>query len=137
MTSGAIQAYVPAVLILVVLCHSLARPKSVIFNVKPSIHSFSMGSARRTGGRKKTGELLCNNLNQTIYQSTWCLLQLSLACTSGNSSCETELNLQFTRSQMPHFFLVSISSCFCTNSIITILSSRLSFPCILLLNDNK
>ena len=31
MTSGAIQAYVPAALILVVRCHSRARPKSVIF----------------------------------------------------------------------------------------------------------
>lgn len=33
MTSGAIQAYVPAALILVVRCHSRARPKSVIFKI--------------------------------------------------------------------------------------------------------
>lgn len=33
MTSGAIQAYVPAALILVVRCHSRASPKSVIFRI--------------------------------------------------------------------------------------------------------
>jgi hypothetical protein len=44
MTSGAIQAYVPAALILVVLETSLANPKSVIFKVLSYILSFSMGS---------------------------------------------------------------------------------------------
>lgn len=48
MTSGAIQAYVPAALILVVWCHSLARPKSVIFNVFPIKSSRSSGSRMRT-----------------------------------------------------------------------------------------
>lgn len=55
MTSGAIQAYVPAVLILVVFCHSRANPKSVIFRVFPSIPFFSIGWARRTEGERQGG----------------------------------------------------------------------------------
>lgn len=53
MTSGAIQAYVPAALILVVWCHSLAKPKSVIFKVFPPRFSRSTGSRMRTGGDKR------------------------------------------------------------------------------------
>lgn len=48
MTSGAIQAYVPAALILVVWCHSLARPKSVIFKVLLLKLTLSRGSRMRT-----------------------------------------------------------------------------------------
>lgn len=48
MTSGAIQAYVPAALIFVVRCHSRASPKSVIFRVFPVRSSLSIGSRIRT-----------------------------------------------------------------------------------------
>lgn len=47
-TSGAIHAYVPAALILVVLCHSLARPKSVIFKVLLKMSSCSIFSSNKT-----------------------------------------------------------------------------------------
>ena len=43
MTSGAIHAYVPAALILVVRCHSRASPKSLIFSVFPLTSSPSTG----------------------------------------------------------------------------------------------
>lgn len=49
MTSGAIQAYVPAALILVVLCHSLAKPKSVIFKFLLFRSPFSTFSSINTG----------------------------------------------------------------------------------------
>ncbi|TNN80440.1 hypothetical protein EYF80_009464 [Liparis tanakae] len=58
MTSGAIQAYVPAALILVVWCHSLARPKSVIFRVLPPESSRSAGSRMRTEEEKQTKKFL-------------------------------------------------------------------------------
>lgn len=48
MTSGAIQAYVPAADILVVLYTSRARPKSVIFNVLNCKSLFSIGSFNST-----------------------------------------------------------------------------------------
>lgn len=48
MTSGAIQAYVPAADILVVLYTSLAKPKSVIFRVFNRRSSLLIGSAKRT-----------------------------------------------------------------------------------------
>lgn len=48
MTSGAIQEYVPAADIFVVLCHSLARPKSVIFKVFLPMSSFSIFSSNKT-----------------------------------------------------------------------------------------
>lgn len=54
MTSGAIQAYVPAALILVVLCHSLAKPKSVIFSIlllRSPFSTFSSISTGEEGGR--------------------------------------------------------------------------------------
>lgn len=48
MTSGAIQAYVPAALIFVVRCHSRAKPKSVTFRVLLLRSSFSTRSRIRT-----------------------------------------------------------------------------------------
>lgn len=50
MTSGAIQAYVPAALIFVVRCHSRAKPKSVTFRVLLLSSSFSTRSRIRTVG---------------------------------------------------------------------------------------
>lgn len=55
MTSGAIQAYVPAALILVVLCHSLAKPKSVIFNILLLRSPFSTFSSISTGEKGREG----------------------------------------------------------------------------------
>lgn len=55
MTSGAIQAYVPAALILVVLCHSLAKPKSVIFNILLLRSPFSTFSSISTGEKRGGG----------------------------------------------------------------------------------
>lgn len=55
MTSGAIQAYVPAALILVVLCHSLAKPKSVIFNILLLRSPFSTFSSISTGEKGRGG----------------------------------------------------------------------------------
>lgn len=52
MTSGAIQEYVPAADIFVVLCHSLARPKSVIFKVFLPMSSFSIVSNNKTEKRE-------------------------------------------------------------------------------------
>lgn len=57
-TSGAIQAYVPAALILVVLCHSRARPKSVILSTVSARLWFSMASRMRTAGWKERGVIL-------------------------------------------------------------------------------
>lgn len=54
-TSGAIQAYVPAALILVVLCHSRANPKSVIFNVLLQMSLCSIFSRSRTIEKLKMG----------------------------------------------------------------------------------
>ena len=51
MTSGAIQEYVPAADIFVVLCHSRAKPKSVIFKVFLPISSFSIVSSNKTEKR--------------------------------------------------------------------------------------
>lgn len=56
MTSGAIQAYVPAALILVVRCHSRARPKSVIFRVLLPTSSVSAFSRIRTGAVSNGGD---------------------------------------------------------------------------------
>ena len=57
-TSGAIQAYVPAALILVVLCHSRARPKSVILSTVSARLWFSRASRIRTAGWKERGVIL-------------------------------------------------------------------------------
>lgn len=55
MTSGAIQEYVPAADIFVVLCHSRAKPKSVIFKVFLPMSSFSIVSSNKTEKREKGG----------------------------------------------------------------------------------
>lgn len=56
MTSGAIQAYVPAALILVVRCHSRARPKSVIFRILLLRSPFSTFWRINTGPGKEYKE---------------------------------------------------------------------------------
>lgn len=53
MTSGAIQAYVPAALILVVRCHSRASPKSVIFRILLLRSPFSTFCRINTEQRKQ------------------------------------------------------------------------------------
>lgn len=60
MTSGAIQAYVPACDILVVLYTSRAKPKSVIFNVLYDKWSFSIDSLIKT---EKKSEKKYDNYN--------------------------------------------------------------------------
>lgn len=59
MTSGAIQAYVPAALILVVLCHSLAKPKSVIFSILLLRSPFSTFSSISTGEEEGGEQKIC------------------------------------------------------------------------------
>lgn len=72
MTSGAIQAYVPAALILVVWCHSLARPKSVIFRVFPIKSSRSTGSRMRTEEEEEDGGMI-NEDDRDKEQFVHCL----------------------------------------------------------------
>lgn len=67
MTSGAIHEYVPAALILVVLCHSLAKPKSVIFNVFLPMSLFSILSSNKTVGEKEKKAADTQMIN-TTYQ---------------------------------------------------------------------
>ena len=70
-TSGAIQAYVPAALILVVLCHSLAKPKSVIFSVLLQMSSYSIFSSSKTKGKTK-GECSLLNLQWLLKYNLHC-----------------------------------------------------------------
>lgn len=69
MTSGAIQAYVPAALILVVWCHSRARPKSVIFKVFPLKLTLSSGSRMRTEEEQNNEQRPCLPAKSSLDKS--------------------------------------------------------------------
>lgn len=67
MTSGAIQAYVPAALILVVRCHSRASPKSVIFRILLLRSPFSTFCRINTDRESNMGENKQISVNHRVF----------------------------------------------------------------------